>query len=142
MQGRRRLVVLDLDQPRRLLAAVEGDAPVARAERRAPDPDDLPARRQQVELLEQKGLAHYYEFVPRGEQYYKMMAVCDFIVLPSIDETQSGTLARIIALNKPFITIAPMEGLTIPFSICSTKGAGIIPFCEISSKDNFFPFLN
>ena len=41
-----------------------------------------------------------------------MMAVCDFIVLPSTDETQSGTLARIIALNKPFITTAPMEGLT------------------------------
>jgi 1,2-diacylglycerol 3-alpha-glucosyltransferase len=40
------------------------------------------------------------------------MAVCDFIVLPSIDETQSGTLARIIALNKPFLTTAPMEGLT------------------------------
>jgi glycosyltransferase involved in cell wall biosynthesis len=40
------------------------------------------------------------------------MAVCDFIVLPSIDETQSGTLARIIALNKPYITTAPMEGLT------------------------------
>jgi glycosyltransferase involved in cell wall biosynthesis len=33
-------------------------------------------------------------------------------VLPSVDETQSGTLARIIALNKPFITTAPMEGLT------------------------------
>lgn len=41
-----------------------------------------------------------------------MMAVCDFIVLPSTDETQSGTLARIIALNKPYITSAPMEGLT------------------------------
>jgi glycosyltransferase involved in cell wall biosynthesis len=41
-----------------------------------------------------------------------MMAVCDFIVLPTTDETQSGTLARIIALNKPFITTAPMEGLT------------------------------
>ncbi|MFW6115293.1 MAG: hypothetical protein ACOC6E_03245 [Thermodesulfobacteriota bacterium] len=40
------------------------------------------------------------------------MGVCDFIVLPSTDETQSGTLARIIALNKPYITIAPMEGLT------------------------------
>jgi glycosyltransferase involved in cell wall biosynthesis len=66
----------------------------------------------QVELLEKKGLAHYYEFVPRGDVYYKMMAVCDFIVLPSTDETQSGTLARIIALNKPFITSAPMEGLT------------------------------
>ena len=33
-------------------------------------------------------------------------------MLPSTDETQSGTLARIIALNKPFITTAPMEGLT------------------------------
>jgi glycosyltransferase involved in cell wall biosynthesis len=65
-----------------------------------------------VRRLEEKGLAHYYEFEPRGEQYYKVMALCDFIVLPSVDETQSGTLARIIALNKPFITIAPMEGLT------------------------------
>jgi len=62
--------------------------------------------------LEKKGIAHYYEFIPRGDIYYKMMAVCDFIVLPSVDETQSGTLARIIALNKPYITIAPMEGLT------------------------------
>ncbi len=63
-------------------------------------------------LLEKEGLAHYYEFIPRGDIYYKMMAVCDLIVLPSIDETQSGTLARIIALNKPYITTAPMEGLT------------------------------
>ena len=68
--------------------------------------------KQQVQVLEQKGLAHYYEFIPRGEIYYKTMAVCDFIVLPTTDETQSGTLARIIALNKPFITTAPMEGLT------------------------------
>jgi glycosyltransferase involved in cell wall biosynthesis len=66
----------------------------------------------QLQTLERKGLARYYEFVPRGEAYYKMMAVCDFIVLPSVDETQSGTLARIIALNKPYITTAPMEGLT------------------------------
>lgn len=68
---------------------------------------------QEIELLEQKGIAHYYEFIPRGEIYYKVMAVCDFIVLPSVDETQSGTLARIIALNKPYITTAPMEGLTV-----------------------------
>jgi glycosyltransferase involved in cell wall biosynthesis len=68
--------------------------------------------RHQVEILERKGLAHYFEFIPRGDIYYKVMAVCDFIVLPSVDETQSGTLARIIALNKPFITTAPMEGLT------------------------------
>ncbi len=65
-----------------------------------------------VELLQKKGLAHYFEFIPRGDIYYKMMAVCDFIVLPSTDETQSGTLARIIALNKPYVTTAPMEGLT------------------------------
>ncbi len=65
-----------------------------------------------VQLLAGKGLAHYYEFIPRGDKYYKVMALCDFIVLPTVDETQSGTLARIIALNKPFITTAPMEGLT------------------------------
>lgn len=65
-----------------------------------------------VRALEDKGIAHYYEFIPRGDDYYKMMAICDFIVLPSIDETQSGTLARIIALNKPYITTAPVEGLT------------------------------
>jgi len=66
----------------------------------------------EIKLLESEGLASYFEFVPRGELYYKAMAVCDFIVLPSLDETQSGTLARIIALNKPYITTAPMEGLT------------------------------
>lgn len=73
---------------------------------------DYEKYKEEVHLLEQKGLAHYYEFIPRGDIYYKMMAVCDFIVLPSTDETQSGTLARIIALNKPYITTAPMEGLT------------------------------
>jgi len=65
-----------------------------------------------LKVLAQKGIAHYHEFIPRGDDYYKLMAVCDFIVLPSTDETQSGTLARIISLNKPFITTAPMEGLT------------------------------
>ncbi|MHC4477473.1 MAG: glycosyltransferase [Planctomycetota bacterium] len=68
--------------------------------------------RGELQRLQKKGIAHYYEFIPRGEDYYKMMAICDFIVLPSTDETQSGTLARIIALNKPYITTAPMEGLT------------------------------
>jgi len=62
--------------------------------------------------LQKKGIAHYYEFIPRGDTYYKIMSICDFIVLPSVDETQSGTLARIIALNKQYITTAPMEGLT------------------------------
>lgn len=79
------------------------------------DPNDRPnyeKYKAQVQLLETKEMAHYYEFIPRGENYYKMMAVCDFIVLPSTDETQSGTLARIIALNKPYVTTAPMEGLT------------------------------
>jgi glycosyltransferase involved in cell wall biosynthesis len=74
--------------------------------------EDYDRWKNDLQVLEQKGLAHYYEFVPRGDTYYKMMAVCDFIVLPSTDETQSGTLARIIALNKPFVTTAPMEGLT------------------------------
>ena len=66
----------------------------------------------EVEVLATKGIAHYHEFIPRGDAYYRMMGLCDFVVLPSTDETQSGTLARIIALNKPFITTAPMEGLT------------------------------
>jgi len=74
--------------------------------------DDYEEWKSEALELQQKGIAHYYEFVPRGEKYYKMMAVCDFIILPSTDETQSGTLARIIALNKPYITTAPMEGLT------------------------------
>ena len=73
---------------------------------------DYEKYKDEVQILEGKGLAHYYEFIPRGDIYYKMMAVCDFIVLPSTDETQSGTLARIIALNKPYVTTAPMEGLT------------------------------
>jgi 1,2-diacylglycerol 3-alpha-glucosyltransferase len=79
------------------------------------DPDhqqDYEDWRSEIQVLAGKGLAHYHEFIPRGEDYYKMMALCDFIVLPSTDETQSGTLARIIALNKPYITTAPMEGLT------------------------------
>lgn len=74
--------------------------------------EDYEKYKSQVKMLENKEIAHYYEFIPRGELYYKVMAVCDFIVLPSTDETQSGTLARIIALNKPYITTAPVEGLT------------------------------
>ncbi len=66
----------------------------------------------EVKVLEAGKKAKYFRFIPRGEIYYKVMAMCDFIVLPSLDETQSGTLARIIALNKPYITTAPMEGLT------------------------------
>lgn len=79
------------------------------------DPNHLPdyeKYKQQVQILEKRGLARYFEFEPRGQIYYKVMAICDFIVLPSTDETQSGTLARVISLNKPFITTAPMEGLT------------------------------
>jgi 1,2-diacylglycerol 3-alpha-glucosyltransferase len=74
--------------------------------------DDYEEWKTEVLRLERKGIAHYHEFLPMGDLYYKMMAVCDFMVLPSTDETQSGTLARIIALNKPYITTAPMEGLT------------------------------
>ncbi len=74
--------------------------------------EDYRRYRSEIDSLQAKGLAHYCEFIPRGEPYYKMMAVCDFVVLPSIDETQSGTLARIIALNRPYVTTAPLEGLT------------------------------
>lgn len=73
---------------------------------------DYETWKSELEILANKGIAHYYEFIPRGDLYYKVMAVCDFIVIPTVDETQSGTLARVIALNKPFITTAPMEGLT------------------------------
>ncbi len=66
----------------------------------------------EIRRLEQHGLARFYEFIPRGELYYKVMALCDFVILPTLDETQSGTLARIISLNKPYITTAPIEGLT------------------------------
>ncbi|MFP4355123.1 MAG: glycosyltransferase, partial [Phycisphaerae bacterium] len=85
--------------------------------------EDYETYKSELAMLEKKGLAHYYEFVPRGEIYYKMMAVCDFIVLPSTDETQSGTLARIIALNKPYVTTAPMEGLTAQTLEC---GGGLL----------------
>ncbi len=74
--------------------------------------EDFNNYKKSLEILENKGLAHYYEFTPRGDAYYKIMAVCNFIVLPTVDETQSGTLARIIALNKPYITTAPLEALT------------------------------
>ncbi|GAB4342703.1 MAG: hypothetical protein Kow0099_20440 [Candidatus Abyssubacteria bacterium] len=90
----------------------EWDLLAAGAMRDPQHKEDYHEWKTEVEILADKGIAHYHEFIPRGEEYYKLMAVCDFIVLPSIDETQSGTLARIIALNKPFITTAPMEGLT------------------------------
>ena len=62
--------------------------------------------------LEHRGLARFYQFEPHGEMYYKVMALCDFLVLPTLEETQSSTLSRIIALNKPYVTTAPLEGLT------------------------------
>ena len=68
--------------------------------------------RDEARTLEAKGLARYVEFDPRGEPYYTMMGCYDAVALPSLDETQSGTLARIIALAKPYITTAPLEGLT------------------------------
>ena len=74
--------------------------------------EDYNNYKKSLEILESKGVAHYYEFIPRGDIYYKVMAVCNLIVLPSVDETQSGTLARIISLKKPYITTAPVEGLT------------------------------
>jgi glycosyltransferase involved in cell wall biosynthesis len=89
--------------------------------------------RGEVELLEGKGLAHFYEFIPRGDLYYKVMACCDFVVLPTIDETQSGTLARIMALNKPFVTTAPMEGLTAQ---ALESGGGLLFSTKEMLRDN------
>ena len=91
---------------------VEWDLLVAGTVRDEAHLKDYQEWKKETLLLEDKGIAHYYEFIPRGDLYYKLMAVCDFVVIPSIDETQSGTLARVIALNKPFITTAPLEGLT------------------------------
>lgn len=68
--------------------------------------------REKARALEARGLARYVEFDPRGEMYYTMMGCYDAVALPSLDETQSGTLARIFALGKPYITTAPLEGLT------------------------------
>jgi 1,2-diacylglycerol 3-alpha-glucosyltransferase len=73
---------------------------------------DFDKYRAMLDELVEKRLARFLRFSPRGDIYYKVMAICDFVILPSIDETQSGTLARIIALNKPYVTTAPMEGLT------------------------------
>lgn len=66
----------------------------------------------EIRNLERIGQARFYQFSPEGEVYYKVLALCDFLILPTLDSTQSGTLSRIIALNKPYITTAPLEGLT------------------------------
>ena len=79
------------------------------------DPDhrkDYEKYMTKLKEIEKKGIAKYFKFTPRGDIYYKIIAICDFVILPSIDETQSGTLARIIAVNTPYITTAPLEGLT------------------------------
>jgi glycosyltransferase involved in cell wall biosynthesis len=79
------------------------------------DPHDIGAYEKymsEVNVLEEKGIGTFFKFTPRGVQYYQVMGICDFVVLPTLDETQSGTLARIIALNKPYVTTAPLEGLT------------------------------
>ena len=60
--------------------------------------------------LEERGLARFYRFIPRNSEYYEVMSIADLVILPSVDETQSGTLARIIALNKPYVTFN-LEGL-------------------------------
>ena len=65
-----------------------------------------------IRQLENRHMARFFSFIPRGDIYYKVMAVCDFVILPTVDETQSGTLARIVALNKPYVTTVPMEGLS------------------------------
>ncbi len=76
------------------------------------DKPDFDRYRAMLDALEKNRLAKFLRFCPRGDLYYKVMVLCDFLILPSVDETQSGTLARIIALNKPYMTTAPLEGLT------------------------------
>jgi glycosyltransferase involved in cell wall biosynthesis len=79
------------------------------------DPNDLgifEQNRAMARRLQERGLGLYFEFDPRGEIYYQVMACCEVVALPSVDETQSGTLARILAQGKPYITTGPMEGLT------------------------------
>jgi glycosyltransferase involved in cell wall biosynthesis len=109
-----------------------------------------------VKLLEINGIAKFFQFIPRGDIYYKVMAVCDFIVLPSLDETQSGTLARVIALNKPYVTTAPMEGLTeqtveseggLLFSSKETLKKNVLRIAtdedlRITMGNNLFRYLN
>ncbi len=62
--------------------------------------------------LQNHGFARYIEFDPRGDPYYTTMGCFDAVALPSLDETQSGTLARVFAMAKPYVTSAPVEGLT------------------------------
>jgi glycosyltransferase involved in cell wall biosynthesis len=79
------------------------------------DPNDLDIferNRAMARELQERGLGLYFEFDPRGEIYYQVMACCETVALPSVDETQSGTLARILAQHKPYITTGPLEGLT------------------------------
>lgn len=123
------------------------------------DPDHKPDFEKyvgSVKLLEINGIAKFFQFIPRGDIYYKVMAVCDFIVLPSLDETQSGTLARVIALNKPYVTTAPMEGLTeqtveseggLLFSSKETLKKNVLRIAtdedlRITMGNNLFKYLN
>jgi glycosyltransferase involved in cell wall biosynthesis len=79
------------------------------------DPNDtacFEANRATARALQERGLGVYYAFDPRGALYYQVMACCEAVALPSVDETQSGTLARVLAQGKPYITTAPVEGLT------------------------------
>lgn len=123
------------------------------------DPDDTQffrTCREKARALEAQGLARYVEFDPRGEPYYRMMACYDAVALPSLDETQSGTLARIIALAKPYITTAPLEGLTsqtveseagLLFSNPATLRRGLLrlmtrPALRAELSDNARTYLN
>lgn len=88
------------------------DLLVAGAIQDAQHPDEYARFKDDVHALSAKGLAHFHEFQPCGDDWYKMMGVCDFLVLPTMDEMHSDALIRIIALNKPFVAGAPMEGPT------------------------------
>ena len=61
-----------------------------------------------VDLLPQPHVPHAYEFVPQPDTCDKLLGICDFAVLPCTDASQADNLARIIALNKPYV--AASEG--------------------------------
>jgi hypothetical protein len=55
----------------------------------------------EIQMLEGKGIAHYHRIYPPGRGLLQIDGNLRFLCSSSTDETQSGTLARIIALNKP-----------------------------------------
>lgn len=66
-----------------------------------------------IETLEQKGLAKFLPSSLRSDTFYKVMTVCDFVVLPATSGSSQELLARAVALNKPFVAAVPLDGLAL-----------------------------